>query len=75
MVEWPNWRRLLDQQRLHRIGRLEGTVGGVRQIDYALHARQPRRMLPESLDELPFQGGEFRTAVALLHPNFIGASG
>ena len=67
--------QILNQQFLHRIGRLEGTGGGVRQIENALHSRRHLRMLPESLDEVRFLGGEFRTAAGLFQPDFIGASG
>ena len=51
--------QLLDQQRLHLIGRLEGTIRGVRQIQDALHPSQHLRMFSKSLDELRFPGGEF----------------
>lgn len=67
--------QLLDQQLFHLVGGLERTLRGVRQIKDALESHLQIRMLPESLDELGFLDGEFRTAKGLFHPNSIATSG
>jgi hypothetical protein len=67
--------QLPDQQRLDLIGGFERAIGGVGEIEDALHSGQHLRLLAELPDELRFLSGELGTAEALLHPDFIGASG
>lgn len=67
--------QLPDQQLLHLIGRLEGTIGDVRQVEDALQPDQQLGLLPESPDELGFLRSELGAAEVLLQPGFIGASG
>jgi hypothetical protein len=67
--------QFLDQQRLDLIGGFERAVGGVGQVEDDLHPGRHLGLLAQLPDELRFLGGELRTADALLHPDFIGASG
>ena len=65
----------MDQQLLDLIGRFKRAVGGVGEIKDALQPGQHLRLLAQLLDELGFLCRELGTADALLHPNFIGATG